>query len=60
MELPKIEFIESQGTRWAASELRYLLALGETEIKSELKRLIGVAEDPVAVTAESTSESKEP
>ena len=52
MALPKLEFIESQGTRWAVSELRYLLTLGETELKAELQRLIGEAE---AVT-----EPKEP
>ena len=55
-DLPKLEYIESQGTRWPVVALRYLLNLGEAELKAELQRLIGEA-DPVA---EPTAEPTEP
>lgn len=48
-QIPTLQYIESQGTRWAVSELRYLLTLGETELKAELQRLIG---DPEPTAAE--------
>lgn len=56
MELPKLDFIEAQGTRWPVSVLRPLLSMKPADIKAELQRLIGDAE-PVA---ETITEQKEP
>lgn len=53
MPIPPLDYIESQGTRWAASALRYLLDLKGPALQSELKRLIGEPE------AASTTTEKE-
>lgn len=59
MELPTLQYIESQGTRWPVAALRYLLALKPADLKAELQRLIGDAEPVAAPATESTTE-KEP
>lgn len=49
MKIPALDYIESQGTRWLASELRYLLTLEAEHLKAEIQRLIG--DSPVSEPA---------
>lgn len=51
-DIPKLDFIEAQGTRWPVSVLRPLLSMKPADLKAELQRLIGEAE-PTEPTAES-------
>jgi len=49
-----LDFVESNGTRWAADNLKYLLDMEGDVLKAELKRLLGVsvpAPDPVPAPA---------
>jgi hypothetical protein len=43
-KLPKLDFIESHGTRWPVDALRYLTTLSAADLKTEIKRLIGDTE----------------
>jgi len=43
-KIPPLDYIESQGTRWVAQDLRYLLTLKPADLKAELQRLLGAPE----------------
>lgn len=52
MPIPPLDYIESNGTRWHASDLRYLLTLKAEPLKAELQRLLGEKAAPEPETQE--------